>query len=114
MEGKSIPGYEHYQVFEDGTVRNKDRYALTPNKGCVCIHVGDKRKTFSIARLVAICYLVMPDDKKHKAYKKDPSKGFGIDNIGWDSIANLHKERLTKARKAKIEYNKECEEEMYE
>ena len=115
MKGKSIVGYERYQVMEDGTVRNRDGYALKPDKGgCVSLHVNDKRKSFSIARLVAIHYLGMPDDKKHKAYRKDKNAGFGSDNVAWDSVSNLNKERLAKARQAKIEYANECEEEIYE
>ena len=113
-DGKPIKGFERYRVMEDGRIRNRDGYTLKPNKDCVCVRINDKRKTFSITRLVAIYWLDMPDDNKHKAYKKDPKGGYGIDNVAWDTVANLNKERLEKARQVKHEYNKQCEEDSSE
>ena len=106
--GIPIQGFECYNIKKDGTVYNTwNEYALKPDKSdCVCFHRrGQKRKTLSIPRLVAIHYLGMPDDRKHRAYKKDANGGFGIDNIAWDSVSNLNKEVLIKARRAKLEYN---------
>ena len=105
MEGIPIKGFERfYSLLENGTVKNNwNEHILKPDKsGCVCLHILNSRKTLSIARLVAIHYLGMPDDKKHKAYKKDLNGGFDKDNIAWDTVANLHKERLEKARKVKF------------
>ena len=105
--GKLIAGFEDYGIREDGVVRNNwNGYELKPDKsGCVCIHRANKRKTLSIARLVAIYWLNMPDDKKHRAFKKDPTGGFEATNIGWDTIANLNKERLEEARKCNWKLN---------
>ena len=82
--GKPIKGFERYSVCEDGTVRNRDGYALKIDKsGCICFHINELRKTYSVARLIAIYYLDMPDDKKYRAYRKDISGGYTIDNIAW-------------------------------
>jgi len=118
-DGKPIKGWERYRVLEDGTVRNRDGYAVKPDKGgCVSIHYLDKRKSFSLARLIAIYYLSMPDDKKHCAFKIDPNGGFEVSNISWDTLANHNKDRLAQARAIKANHeriNKQCEEEeIYE
>ena len=86
--GKPIKGWENYGILENGTVRNNwNSHELKPDKdGCVCIRNRGKNartKTFSIARLVAINWLDMPDDKNYMAYKKDPSGGFEVSNIAW-------------------------------
>ena len=102
MRSEPIKDFDSYHVWEDGTVRNKRNQLVKPDKGgCVCVREQTRRKTLSIARLVAISFLDMPDDKQHRAYKKDPSKGFGIDNIAWDSICEMNKDRLIKARECK-------------
>ena len=102
MRSEPIKDFDSYHVWEDGTVRNKRNQLVKPDKGgCVCVREQTRRKTLSIARLVAISFLGMSDDKQHRAYKKDPSKGFGIDNIAWDSICEMNKDRLIKARECK-------------
>ena len=119
--GKPVKGFEHfYSILEDGTIRNEwNNHILKPDKhGCVCFHIRNSRKTLSIARLMAIHYLDMPDDKKHCAFKKDPNKGFDVSNIAWDTLANHNKDRLTRARAIKADHellNKQSEEEeLYE
>ena len=83
--GKPIKGFEQYGILENGTVRNNwNGHVLKPDKcGCVCIHRKNSRKTLSIARLVAIAYLDMPDDKQHRAYRKNPNNGWDVSNIMW-------------------------------
>ena len=105
--GKAINDFKYCFISKDGTVYNHwSGNVLKPDKsGCITIRRKDKRKTLSITRLVAIYWLDMPDDNKHKAYKKDKDGGYGIDNVAWDTIANLNKERLELARQAKAYYN---------
>ena len=86
MLGKPIKGYErYYRILENGTVRNEwNNHILKPDKGgCICLHIKETRKTLSIARLIAINYLNMPDDKQHRAYRKDKNGGFELSNIAW-------------------------------
>ena len=84
--GKPVKGFERfYSILEDGTIRNEwNNHILKPNKdGCVCFHIRNTRKTLSIARLMAIHYLDMPDDKQHKAYRIDKNGGWSVSNIAW-------------------------------
>ena len=100
--GVGIKDFSTYRIYEDGTVRNIHNRALKPDKkGCVSVIESNRRKTLSIARLVAISFLGMPDDVLYRAYKKDPNGSLDISNITWDSVANLNKERLTKSRENK-------------
>ena len=97
--GVPIPGFSSYGVLENGTVRNNwSERILKPDKyDAVCIRARGKCKTFQVARLVAICYLGMPDDKDYIAYKKDPNGGFEKDNITWapkhEALSTIHKRR---------------------
>ena len=103
MNEKPITGFEKYVITDEGYVRHhKYRSILKPDKsGCVCLYQDGKRKTFSIAKLVAISFLNMPDDRKHHAFKKDPNGGYEVSNITYDSLTNLNKDRLAKAIEAK-------------
>ena len=116
--GKPIKGFSDYGILENGTVRNNwNGHLLKPDKGgCVCIRIRGRNartKSFSIARLVAINWLGMPDDKAYTAYKKDPNGGFEKDNIAWapkhEALSIVHKRSLKKN-----EYANDCEEEIYE
>ena len=98
--GKPIKGWEIYGILENGTVRNNwNGHELKPDKdGCVCLRNRGKNartKTFSIARLVAINWLNMPDDNKYIAYKKDPNGGLNVSNIAWapkhEALSIVHK-----------------------
>ena len=88
--GKPIKGFEQYGILENGVVCNNwNGNELKPDRsGRVCIKSrgkNGKRKTFSIARLVALNYLEMPDDPNYMAYLIDPDKGFAVSNVGWGS-----------------------------
>ena len=115
--GMPIRKFAQYGILENGTVRNNwSGKELKPDKyGCVCIRPrrNGRCKTFSIARLVAINWLGMPDDKEHMAYKKDVNGGFEVDNIAWGTkhevLSLVHKRRKKQEEPPKME-----EEEIYE
>ena len=100
--GKPIKGFENYVILENGTVRNNwNGHQLKPDKsGCICIRTRGKNartKTYSIARLIAIHWLDMPDSKEFMAYKKDINGGYDVSNIGWgskkDVLSLVHKRK---------------------
>ena len=92
--GLPIKGFEEYGILKNGTVRNNwNGHVLKPDKGgCVSLHRRNGRKSFSIARLVAIYWLDMPDEKQYTAFKKDANGGWGVDNITWDITNKARKE----------------------
>ena len=103
--GKPIKGFSNYGITENGTVRNNwNGHELKPDKsGCVCIRTRGKNsrtKTFSIARLVAIHWLDMPDEPGFMAYLKDTSGGYSALNIAWgpkhDVLSMVHKRSFKK------------------
>lgn len=107
--GKTIKEFPDYGILENGTVRNNwNGHELKPDKtGCVCIRIrgtNARRKTFSIARLIAINWLDMPDDKNHIAYKKDPNGGWEVSNITW----GLKHEALSIVHKRSNKQKNEC------
>ena len=99
LRSEVIKDFDTYIVQEDGTVRNKyDRIIKPDRNGCVSVREQKRRKTLSITRLMAISFLGMPDDKQHRAYKKDPNGGFGIDNIAWDSLTMKDLTKLVRTK----------------
>ena len=103
--GKPIKEFPDYGILENGIVRNNwNGYELKPDKsGCVCIRIRGKnarRKTYSIARLVAINWLDMPDEPRFMAYLKDPNGGYEATNIAWgikhEVLSIVHKRTYKK------------------
>ena len=122
MEGKQIEGLKGYEILPNGTIKNRDGLTLKPDKGCcITINHRGKRKTFSIARLIAIYYLDMPNEKKYGTYRKDINGGYNIDNIAWDTVGKARaaiNKQWHQANKTKKEPNKVVnvieEEDIYE
>ena len=83
--GKQIKGWDDYIIFKNGKVRNnRTNHMIEPNySGCITFYIEGKRKSISLARLIAIHYLDMPDDKKYKAYRKDWKAGWDVSNVYW-------------------------------
>ena len=122
MEGKEIEGLNGYQILPNGTIKNGDGLTLKADKnGWISINHRGKRKTYSIARLIAIYYLDMPDDKKYGTYRKDINGGYNLDNIAWDTVGKAraainkqwHQAKKTKKEPKEI-VNVIEEEEIYE
>ena len=76
-----------YRVSNTGRVKkhkddDEDLHICQTN-GAVWLCNSWGKKQVSIQRLMAICFLDMPDDNDHIAYRKDHTKPYTIDNIDW-------------------------------
>ena len=75
-----------YRVSNTGRVKkHKDGEDLhiCQSNGAVWLRNNWGRRQISIMRLMAICFLEMPDDEEHRAYRLDNTKPYTLDNIAW-------------------------------
>ena len=80
-----------YSVSNTGRVIrvNYNEELNVPSGGQVYLHSKEHpNKYVSIGRLMAVCFLDMPDDDQHVAYRINPAAGFTIDNMTWDTLHN--------------------------
>ena len=89
-----------YRVSNTGRIKqNKDGEDLhiCPTNNAVWLKNRWRKRQISIVRLMAICFLGMPDDDKHIAYRLDYKKGYEIDNIAW-GVKNEAQKVIAKQR----------------
>lgn len=119
---KDIPGYEGlYQVSNLGRVRSLDRLTPMPNgklrRECgrvmyqsttrcgyyvIGLSKGDKRKYFSVHRLVAMAFIHNPDNLRCVNHKDENKMNNHLDNLEWcsSSYNNQYGSRLERVSKA--------------
>ena len=75
-----------YRVSNTGRIKKykdgEDLHIIESN-GAVLLKNKWGKRQITIQRLMAICFLGMPDDEEHKAYRIDPNKPYTLDNIDW-------------------------------
>jgi hypothetical protein len=99
-EGKVLSGYPNYIITNDGQVYNSQRNKyLVPAKnegGYMAISLcdGEKRRSFSIHRLVAILYLENPDNYLEVNHIDFNKTNNNVDNLEWISRSGNMKHNL--------------------
>ena len=106
----NIAGYDKYVVFEDGVIINMNRgKILKPQKnkkGYMKITLyGEKRKTLSIHRVLALAYIPNPDAKPEVDHKNRINYDNRLENLRWAThIENMENKNIYKNNKSKLQH----------
>ena len=75
-----------YRVSNTGRIKKhkdgEDLHICSSN-GAVWLKNNWGKKQITIQRLMAVCFLGMPDDEEHRAFRIDNNKPYTLDNIEW-------------------------------
>ena len=89
----AIEGYENYLIFEDGVIINtntgKEMKNVMTSIGYYIISLSknNKKKTFSLHRLVAETFIPNPDNKPCVDHINRDTKDNRIENLRWATIS---------------------------
>ena len=106
----NIEGYDKYVVFEDGVIINMNRgKILKPQqnkRGYMKITLyGEKRKTLSIHRVLALAYIPNPEDKPEVDHKNRINNDNRLENLRWAThIENMENKNIYKNNKSKLQH----------
>lgn len=80
--------YFEYSVYDDGKIISKFGKVLNPTKTkagyyIVNLHINNKRKKMYVHRIIALCYIPNPDNKKTINHINGDKSNNSVSNLEW-------------------------------